>query len=251
MKKLLASLVVFACCLGAADFWQSKPSSDWSDKDLQKMISNSPWARPFSVSMSGPTPPGGNVAGNCGNEPVASGHFCDGGGVGGGVGGRGGGGGAGGGGGGAAPDGGGGAAITIVARWQSALPMKQAVVRMKYGEKAATSDEAKQTLDRPEPSYVVVLSGPMRGLMRGNPETLKKALMDLSSLSAKGKDSEKPADVQIGGTPKNIEIVFAFPRSTAYSLDDKEVEFSTKLADVVLKYKFKLKDMVFNGKLEL
>jgi hypothetical protein len=29
------------------------------------------------------------------------------------------------------------------------------------------------------------------------------------------------------------------------------VEFSTKLADVVLKYKFKLKDMVVNGKLEL
>src|SRR6202035_2992531 len=57
MKKLLIGLFAFTLCLWAAEFWQSKPSTEWGDRDLQKMITNSPWARPFSVPMSGPAPP--------------------------------------------------------------------------------------------------------------------------------------------------------------------------------------------------
>ena len=71
------------------------------------------------------------------------------------------------------------------------------------------------------------------------------------ALSAKAKDAVKPADLQIAANQKTVDIVFAFPRSAAFTLDDKEVEFSTKLGDVALKYKFRLKDMVYNGKLEL
>ena len=34
-------------------------------------------------------------------------------------------------------------------------------------------------------------------------------------------------------------------------MDDKEVEFSTRLGQTMVKQKFHLKDMVFNGKLDL
>jgi hypothetical protein len=34
-------------------------------------------------------------------------------------------------------------------------------------------------------------------------------------------------------------------------LDDKEIEFSSKVGTIALKQKFKLKDMAVNGKLEL
>jgi hypothetical protein len=76
---------------------------------------------------------------------------------------------------------------------------------------------------------------------------VKKTIADMTSLSAKGKDPVKPLDLQVA----NNQIVFLFAKTAPWSLDDKEVEFSTKLADVVLKYKFRLKDMVYNGKLEL
>jgi hypothetical protein len=229
MKKLFAALFVFALCLAAADFW-AKPYTEWSDKDLQKMITNSPWARPFSVG--GPAAPSDSGA----PTPLSEG--------GGGRGGRGGGGGAPGGG---AP-GGGGPSATIVARWQTALPVKQAFVRLKYGAEAATSPDAKKLLEREETTYSIVLSGPFGPFLRtGSPETLKKGLMELSSLSAKGKDAGKPTDVEIGAK----DMLFAFPRSAAFTVDDKEVEFSTKLGDIGVKYKFKLKDMVYNGKLEM
>ena len=137
--------------------------------------------------------------------------------------------------------------MNLVARWQSALPVKQAFLRQKYGEKLDSTPEAKQLLDRQEETYVIILSGNLRPLMKGDPATLKKAISDMTSLSAKGKEPVKPMDVQIDKS----QIVFLFAKTSPFSLDDKEVDFSTKLADVVLKYKYRLKDMVYNGKLEL
>jgi hypothetical protein len=48
-----------------------------------------------------------------------------------------------------------------------------------------------------------------------------------------------------------MDVLFAFPRSMPFTADDKEVEFITKLGTSTLKYKFKLKDMVVNGKLDM
>ena len=175
MKKLLTGFFIFAFCLGAADFWQSKPPSEWSDKDLQKMMNNSPWARPFSVPTSGPAPPsiGRATAAALPTTPAAPAPISSG--SGGGRGGRGGGGAAA-----ADAPGGGTTSVDVVARWQSALPIKQAFVRQKYGTEAATSAEAKELLEHEEPSYVIVLSGPLRGFLRGDLETAKKAIMDMS-----------------------------------------------------------------------
>jgi hypothetical protein len=246
MKKLLPVLLLFSFGLVAADFW-SKPSSEWSDKDLQKMMSNSPWAHTESVPMSGPQAP--TVGGGRGpaDDTAAPAPISAGGG-----GGRGGGrGGGGGGGGGDIPAGGGGGSINIVTRWQSARMVKEAAVRLRFGAKADSSDEAKQILAQEDPNYVIVVTGNLRPLLRGNADMIKQTLMEVTSLTVKGKPPVKPSDIQLGSDRRSVDIVMQFPRSAAFSLDDKEVEFATKLADVAVKYKFKLKDMAVNGKLEL
>jgi hypothetical protein len=46
-------------------------------------------------------------------------------------------------------------------------------------------------------------------------------------------------------------ILFTFPKTTPISLDDKEVEFVSRLGPLEIKRKFKLKDMVYQGRLEL
>ena len=67
-----------------------------------------------------------------------------------------------------------------------------------------------------------------------------------------GKDDLTPEDAQIGQNAKGlIAAVVMFPKKDPFSLDDKEVEFSVKLGSATAKRKFKLKDMVFEGKLEL
>jgi hypothetical protein len=231
MKKAGVGFFLFALCLGAADFWQSKPYTDWNEKELDKVMNNSPWARSVSVSMPG-GPPG---SGGADPKPVSE------------SGGRGRGGGGGGGGDIPAPVG---LSVQIVARWQSALPVKEAFVRTKFRAEAAASPEVKETLDREETNYQIVLSGP-RTAFPGTSEVLKKTLGEVTLLSSKTKGAMKPADIQIATSPKEIDILFSFPRTTPYTLDDQEVEFVTKVANSPLKYKFRLKDMVFNGKLEL
>jgi hypothetical protein len=46
-------------------------------------------------------------------------------------------------------------------------------------------------------------------------------------------------------------VSFLFPKTTTFTAEDKEMEFYTKFDKVVVKKKFKLKDMMFNGKVEM
>src|SRR5258708_5825175 len=59
MKHRLALLASSALLLTAADFWNSKSYTEWSVKDLQKIMSDSPWAKKTSVlSLEGPSAAG-------------------------------------------------------------------------------------------------------------------------------------------------------------------------------------------------
>ncbi len=48
-----------------------------------------------------------------------------------------------------------------------------------------------------------------------------------------------------------MDVLFVFPRTRPFTIDDQEVTFATKLGISGVKLKFKLKDMVVDGKLEL
>lgn len=254
MRKLAAALIFLALSLFAADFWQSKPFTEWSDKDVQKMVTNSPWARPLSLTLGNPMPPsaggggrgrgGGGGAGAMGADSSMGDLSSSGMGTSGGRGGR-----------------GGGlddtntavtsTSITLTLRWQSALPVRQALIRMKYGAEASSSAEAKKFLDQEQSGYIIAVSGIMRSALARQGEALKKAVMEQTSLSAKGKDPLKPTDLEIKPGEKMIVAYFLFPKTTPFTPDDKDVEFATKLGPLPVKYKFHLKEMVFSGKLEL
>lgn len=149
------------------------------------------------------------------------------------------------------------ASTTLVVRWQTALPVKQALVKMKYGSEVTTSPEAKKILDSEEKAYVIAVSGVGPAMMGqgmrggGDPEAMKKALLEQTSLAVKGKDEVKPTAVQFGRVGRGFEVYFVFQKKDEFSMDDKEIEFVTRLGPVQVKQKFRLKDMVYNGKLAL
>jgi hypothetical protein len=250
MKNFAVALALLPVCLLAADFWQSKEFPDWSDKDVQKMLDNSPWSKPLNVSgdlvapggSSGKRGSGGRSGmGEVGNpndttpDPMADAPRS-------GVGARAQN---------ADPDRGAAPVLTFTVRWESALPVKEARVRAKYGSEAATSAEAKKILATEEPNYVITVSGLSGNLLRGDADAVKKQAMADAALTAKGKDPIKPVDFMFQRGNGSAVAVFAFPKSAAISLDDKEVEFSAKFDSLPVKQKFQLKNMVFGGKLEL
>jgi hypothetical protein len=244
MKKITPLLLILAVSLWAADFWQAKPYTDWNDKEILKIETNSPWAKQVAVSMGegggggskgGRSKGGGGGAG--GDDPAM--------GSGGNAGGRGiqevGGG---------AP-GGGGASLNLTVCWQTALPVREAVAKKKFGAEAATSADAKKLIQEEQKFYAIVVSGFPGRAMRANGDKMKEMLLQSTTLTVKGKDPIQATDVQTSSSDQKGLALFVFPKTTPLSLDDKEVEFSTKLGPLVVKQKFHLKEMVLNGKLEL
>ena len=42
----------------AAEWWEKKPYTQWSDKEVQRMIDNSPWGKVHTVTIMNPTTTG-------------------------------------------------------------------------------------------------------------------------------------------------------------------------------------------------
>lgn len=211
------------------DFWDDKEFTEWSLKDVTKMMTRSPWAKVVNLSLSNPRPPGGM------------------GGRGGGIGGR-----RGGRGGRPGSLGRGGVipSFKLTISWRSALPIKQAIVRDRMGTSMTLPPGALEFLDKQEEFYAVAVAGfPARiGQMLEN--SPRKAILDNIILKRK-KGSIAPDDFLAQKRGNLIDILFFFPKSANITVGDKDIELIMKVGPRTIKKKFKLKDMVLNGNLEL
>ena len=165
------------------------------------------------------------------------------------------------------PGGGAPAPPMVLIRWQSALPVKQALLKNRFGAEAATSAQAKEILANEEAYYVIAVEKlPRMGMGRRqavgaageggreggpDPERMKQMMAKATSLARKGKEPLKPEDVKMATAEKTMTVYFLFPRTEPITLEDKEVEFTTRMGPMEIKRKFKLQDMVFAGKLQL
>ncbi len=194
-----------AAALVAADFWEEKDFTTWSDTEVQEMLTDSPWAKQVRIIVSGR-----------GSEPRDAVERTE-----------------------------------VTFTWNSALPIKQALVRQAIGLEAPIPPESQHALERAEPFYAVTLSGlppTLRWLA-----TRRDALKAESMLVRQGKAPIAPTSVRLFQDTQSrlISIAFLFPKTDAITLDDQEVEVITKLGNAEVKKTFTLADMVFGGQLAL
>jgi hypothetical protein len=253
------SLFGGAVALWAADFWQNKPFTSWDQKEAQKLLIDSPWSKRVSISLpSNPQTAGGKGGrGGRGGGGPAGGSADPGinGGAPPGIAETSGGGGRGGGGGGfgagssdtgvtQAPS------LQLLVSFRSALPLREALAKLKYGAEAGTSPEAKKLVEDKQEYYIVQVAGlPVYVQPHDNDD--KKGMLTQTLLSARGKDPLTAMDVQFSMDGRNVDAYFIFPRTTEFTVTDKDVEFDTKISGLTIKNRFSLKNMVINGKLEM
>ena len=208
----MSGIVLLAgAVLAAADFWEETEFTAWSDKDVEQMMNDSPWAKRLTVRF--PRTPRESRGGRFGGfRPGTS-----------------------------TPQ------TRRVIQWQSAQPIRQAMVRGQIEQGGTVDPEAQVFLDQSSPGYVVVVTGLPGQFGRLTPE----ALMAEARLERKGKSPIVPAQAQPQRAERGVTIVYIFPKDDAIVLEDKEVEFITEVGDVTIKKKFTLEDMVFNDQLEL
>ncbi len=253
MSRFPIVLGLTALALFAADFWAKKPYTEWSERDAARLLNSSPWSHEVYVVLGGGTVAGaaggGSGGGHGSTGGVNTGDMSP---MSGGPGGSGeitGGARA------ASPESmangnGTSPSMTIHVRWQSALPIREALVIAKLGHEKANSDQARKFTEQPMPYYVVAVSGLPPAMIARITDDQMPELAKTATLVRQDKAPIAAESAQkIAGEPGAV--AFLFPKAAAITPDDKEVEFVSKVGRLEVKRKFKLKDMVIGGKLEL
>jgi hypothetical protein len=231
--------------LAAAEAWEKKTPAEWDAKDIEKLMNKSPWAKKFPVDTGrGPAafsgvgaPKGsGGGGGGRGGPQGGGGDLADDG----------------------PPGGGGGGAMggapEALVRWETAVPILEA-----------------QKRQLPEPfrgNYAISIAGfPLGGgpggprpggpgapggapnleAMRAAQQTALDKGKDTTWLERKGKDPIHPAII----APAGRAILLIFPQTQPIQIEDKDVTLVVRIGVAEMKAKFHLKDMLYQGKLEL
>jgi hypothetical protein len=252
----LLALVAFAWA--SSDPWKAKPYQQWDDKDVQKVLQNSPWSKVVSVdatwqggasgsaaepsataptshtgpigggSSSGTSRPGGVGSSGAGSAPSSGG---------GGIGG-------------VAPSGGGGdQQASFVVRWLSSRTIREALVRNAELSGRMNPQDAEKNLAQTPDVYQVSITGSQMTPFQSVQEA---AIQEKTVLTTKrSKQKIEPSKVEFERSPDGNSIsavIISFPKKTAsgeatIGADEKGVELSVSAGSTSIKTSFDLSKM--------
>ena len=211
--------VVPRAASASQEFWNETKPSDWTGAEIRQLLNQSPWAKECSISDTtrrgslgapaaegeagiGVERRGARTATTTRNAASSSGPQLT---------------------------------WKATVRWESALPVREALHRGAPGE---LPDD-----------YILNVFGEVPG---ADPDSGFAILKDNTTLQHKG-DQIKLNRIELspGDNVSEAGTLFHFSRRLALKLEDKEAIFTTKLGPLKVKCKFTLKDMVYRGKLEL
>jgi hypothetical protein len=236
----LALLIIGALAWASGDPWKAKPYQQWDDKDIKKILNDSPWSKVIQVAApwkgmgaAGEPEQGGLSAGQA--QPVTGGGGMYGGSAS------------------SPPSPTGGAAqiplAPFVVRWVSARTFRAAALRGEVLAGHVKEEDMEKQFAQPVESYQVLVVGPDMEPFEGADENALKAKTYLTPKKSKLKIS--PARVEIqrasdGQAPQVI--IFFFSKKSAngeatIAADEKSVEFSCSAGKANIKATFDLSKM--------
>jgi hypothetical protein len=272
MRKLILAvtfLSVAALAWAGDTPWKDKPYDQWDQKDVSKIISDSPWAKTLRVDATwkpagGPTangangakgvaapttPQGGtNPGGTAPAQPNGGGQMPAAGGSGRGYGG--GNSGAAAAGGDEGDDQGGSASTIFEVRWASSRIMREAFVRAAELGNHLSPADAKKTLDSPITTYQIIVVGPDMTPFVGKDEASLKSDAILQLKKSKKKISPIAVTIQKDGDAVK-DVIFEFTRKgdngePTIAPDEKGATFECKVDKLNLKASFDVSKMADN-----
>ncbi|MGA8224843.1 MAG: hypothetical protein WB780_24585 [Candidatus Acidiferrales bacterium] len=238
MRKLvigsLAIVILASLAWAAGDPWKAKPYTQWDEKDVRKILSDSPWSKivqvPAAWSAGGDS--GGSSLPNATQE-----HSPDGGVMGQGTGTP-------------KPD----AApqipqATFAARWVSSRTIREALLRSQVLGGQMKEDEAEKRAALAVDSYQMLIAGPDMKPFQGVDE---KALLAKTYLNMKKSKQKIPAtgvEFERGPDGKTVlAAVFIFPKKMengepTIATDEKGAEFNCSIGGTNIRAAFEISKM--------
>lgn len=259
----LVLMAVGAALLAATmGVWQNKDFKDWTDKDAQSIMKDSPWAKQLAMPAAGRPgvtviEPGSNggappsaALGNPSNTttgtnmttsayPGSQGPADPNGthtlpatqspsGV-------------------SAPVGAPTPQAPLTIIWASAVPVRLAVLKLRSHDESPT-DTQLANAEKERPNYVIAVVG----LAAPDAGSDPKALASSAFLSVRGKPPAVANESNYRRIGNSDVYFFHFTRtSLPLTVADQQVEFKMRIGQMDVKRKFELKEMQFQGKLAL
>ena len=203
------------------DFWNKKEPGQWTPEEIDKLLTKSPWAKEVSASAprqnansnpGGSPGPGGGYPPNIGMPRIGGMGYPRGGRRGGGN------------------PGGGMTTRKGTVLWESARPVLEAT---------------KHKLPESFPHHYVI---GVSGFPAGSGDSIVDELKQATIIQPKGKELCQASAVEKYGS--RSDWLFGFSKDAIQiSLDDKEIEFQSRIGRFLVKTKFTLKEMVYKGEL--
>ncbi len=224
-SALLLALGLASEAAFAAEFWDQKQPDGWTHDEVERLLTKSPWTKDASIVNTARTGPLGaplpdiidpvqmasaGPVGPNGETPIPEtpGKF------------------------------------KARVRWESALPVRQALKR-------------KTTAAFAE-NYVINLVGDIPNVLPSDDDSSEQRQVKFDILKERTQLERKndPIDlVRVDLAPASPSspagTLFYFSRALPLTLNDKQVTFVTKLGPLEIKCKFTLKEMLYRGHLEL
>lgn len=228
--KVSLFILLVAGLAWASDPWKDKPYTQWSMKDVEKVMNDSPWSRMIHVATglsmqnrmgtpagAGSQPNGapnmGQMAGgpptheNTNGMPSGMQRMA-----------------------------------AFEARWVSSVTMRQALARAAILDGKMSQANAERYLAKPPANYQIAIFGPDMSVFQAATET---SLTNASYLKAK-KEKKKVAPVGVkftkSGDGKVEAITFEFPKTVngqpVIGPKEKGVDLVCKVKDLTLKFHF-------------
>ena len=231
---------------GVSKSWEQPAFPDWSTEFIERVLTDSPWARPYTAAFDLPPMPArlqsdyaqiGGIGlpvpgiGWPGGRAPRRGPTVG------------------------APreDTGGGtrteAYLTI--RWSSALPIRQALALKQFGREGLHDERALKLLARADGEHVLEVFGFPANLIRGGSAQIEKALNQSARLSFDGRKPLTPSDVYVPEHGYHLAATLRFARIPNLHPELGMVRFSAEVGPMKLDQRFKLRDMVYRGELEV
>ena len=253
MKNLIVPVLLSVQITSAAS-WLKKDPSTWSPQEVKQILSDSAWARPAVASFppaesedNTNVVPSGSAPGTIGYDGKWDGtpsrHLGD------------------------LPT------FQVMVRWESAAPVREArrrsfqllqvsipansyvigLLGLWPAEQQSTSepkaDPTQPVLGSLRPHSIDSLGGRPDHRTQQDLGHMRQELRSVSKIVRPDRRAIAPEDVQLD--PATGEILIIFPKDDTIDLGEREIAFSSRFGSMVIEKKFRLKDMLYHGKLEL
>lgn len=229
IRMLRAGWLLLACSglLFGGKFWMEKDPGEWSQIELQRVLTDSAWARKTPILIKGDS---GTVIGTSSAESSACpaeeaqnemrnaeiARLRS-------------------------------SSRAALVRWDSSLPVRHALLRAGFLGESPPPEKVRAFLSPVTSHYVLSVTGmPARIIQEAGAE-----LTAMAVLRRKAQDPIYAESSRVDLSSAMTVVQFQFPARPAIEASDKEVEFVLKLPGAEVRQRFVLKRMLFGGGLTL